>query len=113
MNAVNMENAEHYTWGEGCDGWHFLKDPNLSVIRELVPSGKSETRHIHRQAQQFFYVLKGRAVMELEENLFPLSTGEGLHIPPGSPHRFTNPYDEAVEFLVISSPTTRGDRENL
>jgi len=58
---VSIADAEHYMWGDGCDGWHLLQDPQLNV------------------AQQFF----------------------------------RNAGDSAVEFLVISSPPTRGDRKNV
>lgn len=39
MKTVSIENGEHYTWGEGCDGWHLAKTPGLSVIRERVVVG--------------------------------------------------------------------------
>ncbi|QXL85179.1 cupin domain-containing protein [Comamonas sp. NLF-1-9] len=113
MHAVSITNAEHYLWGEGCDGWRFLKDPNCHVIRERVPPGKAETRHVHAKAQQFFYILAGRAAIEIDGQQLQLCAGEGVHVPAGKPHRFMNPFSEAVEFLVISNPTTRGDRKDL
>ncbi len=24
--SVSRENAEHYRWGDDCDGWHLVKD---------------------------------------------------------------------------------------
>lgn len=109
----SRQNAEHYNWGDRCEGWHLLKDPDLHVIRELVPPGGSEHRHFHAKAQQFFFILSGSAVMELEGRDFPLEAGDGIHVPAGKPHQFKNPYGTAVEFLVISNPTTRGDRTDL
>ena len=113
MRKISTQNAEHSVWGDGCDGWHLLKDPNLHVIRESVPPGKSEKRHVHTRAQQFFFIIAGQAVMELEGREYALAAGEGIHIPAGQPHQFKNPYAQAVEFLVISNPTTRGDRNDL
>lgn len=113
MPVVSIANAEHYRWGDGCDGWRLLDDPGLSVIRERVPPGKSEVRHLHRRARQFFLILEGRAVMEIEGQDHPLSAGQGIHVPAGAAHQFKNPTDQPVEFLVVSSPTTRGDRENV
>ena len=51
--------AEHYQWGNGCDGWHLVNQPALSVIRERMPPGTAEVRHLHRNARQFFFVLSG------------------------------------------------------
>lgn len=54
MQGISIENAGHYIWGDGCDGWHLLKTDALSVIQERVPAGKAETLHFHRRAAQFF-----------------------------------------------------------
>lgn len=111
MEPVDRGRARHYRWGEVCDGWHLLERQDLSVISERVPGGAGETRHRHRRARQFFYILEGEAVMELGGRDVALRAGQGLEIPPGAPHRFRNDSRAEVDFLVISMPTTRGDRE--
>jgi mannose-6-phosphate isomerase-like protein (cupin superfamily) len=103
--------AEHYTWGEGCDGWHLLKSDALSVIEERVPPGKCESRHFHSQAQQCFYVVAGEAVIELAGQEFVLHVGESLVVPAQAPHQFFNRSAQDVRFLVISQRATRGDRQ--
>jgi mannose-6-phosphate isomerase-like protein (cupin superfamily) len=109
----DLSSAEHYIWGGVCDGWHLLKDPALSVIQERVPPSACETRHFHSRARQFFYVLSGTATMEFEAEVITFGAGQGLHVPPGIQHRFVNRSDTDVVFLVISSPTTAGDRTNV
>ena len=111
MQPVERGNAEHYVWGEDCDGWHLLARRDLSVISERVPPGAAETRHRHVRARQFFYVLGGCAVIEVEGRDVPLAAGQGLEVPPGAAHRFRNDSAGDVDFLVISMPATRGDRE--
>ncbi len=81
MPVVRLDNAEHYRWGDGCDGWHLLKSPGLSVIQESVPPGKSEVRHYHERAAQFFFVLEGQATIELEDRRHTLSPREGIAVP--------------------------------
>jgi mannose-6-phosphate isomerase-like protein (cupin superfamily) len=107
---VSIANAEHYVWGEHCDGWHLLNHEALSVIQERVPPGKAEVRHYHEQARQFFFILRGTATMHVEAETVVLREGEGLEIPPHVPHLFRNASEADVVFLVISAPTTRGDR---
>lgn len=111
--STSLANAEHYVWGDGCDGWHLLKRSDLSVIQERVPPGRGEVRHFHSKACQFFFVLKGKATLEFDDSSITFGAGEGAHVMPGVRHRFFNPGSEAVEFLVISSPTTQGDRTNV
>jgi mannose-6-phosphate isomerase-like protein (cupin superfamily) len=111
--ANSLANAEHYVWGDGCDGWYLLKNPDLSVILERVPPGRGEAKHFHSRARQYFYVLKGKATIEFDDSSITFGAGEGVHVMPGVNHRFSNAGSEAVEFLVISSPTTQGDRTNV
>src|SRR5664279_2586607 len=55
--AARRSSANHYHWGNACDGWVLSSDPKLLVIEEHVPPGESEEWHVHDHAQQFFYVL--------------------------------------------------------
>lgn len=110
MATVSTANAEHYRWGESCDGWHLLALDDLSVIEERMPSGSVEERHYHARARQFFYVLEGEAVLELEGTAHRLRQGEGLHVPPGSAHQVRNDSSIDVRFIVVSTPKSHGDR---
>jgi mannose-6-phosphate isomerase-like protein (cupin superfamily) len=111
--AVSVVSADHYNWGGVCDGWHLLKHPSLSVIQERVPPGAGEKEHFHSMARQFFFVLEGVATLEFEDHCVTLNAGEGCEIPPTIRHRFANDSREDVTFLVISSPSTQGDRTDV
>ena len=107
---ISTQNAEHYNWGNGCDGWHFLKTDGLSVIKESVPAGESEKRHAHKISRQFFYILEGEALIEIDGKSHTISAGHGIEVAPGISHKFRNISKVSVEFLVISSPKSHGDR---
>ncbi|WP_461532665.1 cupin domain-containing protein [Sinomicrobium sp.] len=104
------ENSEHYIWGDNCSGWHLLKSKSLSVIEEMMPPKTQEKKHYHSNAQQFFRILKGKATFEIEDATIEVESGAGIHIPPNVKHRIRNDQTENLEFIVISEPTTRGDR---
>ena len=111
--VISIENAEHYIWGEICDGWLLLKRDDMSVIQERVPAGGAEVMHYHEAARQFFYILEGEGMMVFEEREVVLAKGQGLEIPPQVKHQFKNQSKAEVYFLVISVPATRGDRINV
>jgi mannose-6-phosphate isomerase-like protein (cupin superfamily) len=111
--VVSIENAEHYIWGELCDGWHLLKHDDMSVIQERVPAGGAEVMHHHKTARQFFYILEGEGVMVFEDGAMMLRKGQGIEIAPHVRHQFKNQSEVEVHFLVISVPPTRGDRVDL
>ena len=110
VQKVSIETAEHYVWGNGCDGWHFVNLPSLSVIREQMPSGTAEVRHLHSKARQFFFVIGGTAVLELDGSSHELRPGEGLEVAPGVAHQVFNRGAEPLEFIVVSQPHSHGDR---
>lgn len=110
MPQVDTSNAEHYLWGDSCEGWHLLKHEDLSVIQERVPPAAQEQRHYHSQSRQFFYILQGEATIEISGEVMTLQAYQGIEVPPGTPHQFRNASTAEVVFLVISAPKSHGDR---
>jgi mannose-6-phosphate isomerase-like protein (cupin superfamily) len=108
--SVSRENAEHYRWGVDCDGWYLVKDKQISVIEEFMPPGAAEIRHHHERAQQFFYILTGEVLMEINGENVLIPAGSGVRILPGTRHQIRNPSCSPVRFLVISQPPSHGDR---
>lgn len=107
---ISKENAEHYTWGGVSDGWRLVQNSELSVIHERMPPGASEVRHFHRTARQFFFILSGKANMDIDGRVETLAAHQGIEIAPGVPHLIRNDFAQDVEFLVISQPPTSNDR---
>jgi mannose-6-phosphate isomerase-like protein (cupin superfamily) len=83
------------------------------VIQERIPPGAGEVRHFHSRARQLFFVLDGHLDIELRDQLFRISPGDSLEVPPGDAHRVRNVGDVDASFIVVSAPTTQGDRTNL
>ena len=113
MPIKNIKNAEHYTWGAACDGWRILNGPDLAVILELIPPGRGEVRHYHDRSRQLFYVLEGKLQMVMADETLVLEKGDSLEVPPSVPHRVWNLSHENTTFLVVSAPSTVGDRVYL
>ena len=109
-NIASAANAEHYTWGDGCDAWYLVRTPSLNIIEERMPPGASETPHHHIHARQFFYVLAGSLTLVVHGHAHMLEPHEGLEIPPGELHQAVNRGDVPVRFLVTSQPPSHGDR---
>lgn len=110
MMIKSIENAEHYTWGTNCDGWHLLKTKSLSVIQEQMPLGTNETQHLHNKSQQLFFILTGVASFVIDGQNFEVKANESIHVLPGKVHSISNNRIENLTFLVISEPMSHGDR---
>jgi mannose-6-phosphate isomerase-like protein (cupin superfamily) len=114
MNAVSKNNSlKHYQWGENCDGWNLVDEKSLSVKLERMPARTSEQKHFHQHAQQFFYILKGEAVFEIQRERVSVKSEQGIHINAGEEHRIINESNEDLEFILSSQPSTINDRINV
>ncbi|QNF33035.1 cupin domain-containing protein [Adhaeribacter swui] len=107
---TSIATAEHYIWGENCEGWHLVKTPALSIIQERMPPNTSEQLHYHELAQQFFFILEGTATFVVNGQTLMVPAQHGLHILPGQVHQIINQTDTDLLFTVTSQPTSRGDR---
>jgi len=107
---ISKANAEHYAWGRDCDAWTLVKAESFTVIQESMPAHASETRHRHLRSRQFFYVLGGEAMIEVDGTRGTLTAGEGMEIPPGAAHQVFNNSGQELSFLVMSCPPSHGDR---
>ena len=113
MQVLNKNNAlHHYKWGNDCDGWVLADTEALSVKQELMPGQTAENLHYHKNAQQFFFILKGNATFEVEGLVFSVKENEGFHIPAGRKHRIINNSNADLEFILSSQPSTNNDRFN-
>lgn len=106
----SIQNSEHYTWGQNCDGWHLLKSDELSVIQERMPANTSEVLHYHHQTQQVFYILSGEATFEVNGETKMVSANQSIHVPNNTLHKISNQHKEDLSFLVVSQPKSHGDR---
>jgi mannose-6-phosphate isomerase-like protein (cupin superfamily) len=110
---ISKSSAEHYTWGDGCDGWFLLKSAGFHVIEERMPPGTEEKGHYHSRSEQLFYVLAGELTMRFEKHSVRLRAREAVRVVAGEVHQAGNESGAALEFLVISCPPSHGDRTNV
>ena len=88
------------------DGWidmqvQFLIDKKSAGADHVVGwtvlrPGASHERHLHRNCDEFFIVLKGRGHIITEEGLKPSVQGDVVYSPRGCWHGFNNTSDEEV-----------------
>ncbi|MCR8633785.1 cupin domain-containing protein [Paenibacillus radicis (ex Xue et al. 2023)] len=110
---ISKHNAEHYTWGDNCDGWRLVNNEEKSIIHEKMPPATSEVRHYHNKASQFFFILSGVMHIEINGTEFTIGQHEGIEVLPLQAHQVFNKTEQDIEFLVISQPNTKNDRVPL
>lgn len=64
--------------------------------------------HIHRNQDEIFFVASGEFLVQLDDEVFTVKTGDTIFIPRGTPHTFANPIDNNPGMLVtIFQPASR------
>jgi mannose-6-phosphate isomerase-like protein (cupin superfamily) len=114
IRKVSKEDPlSHYIWGDQCEGWNLTEEDSLSVKYERMPPCTAEQGHFHQRARQFFYILKGEAVFEIDGKRIRVNCHAGIEIGPGKKHRILNEGPEYLEFILSSGPSAKQDRINI
>lgn len=107
---IICDSNNQFLWGKGNVGWHLIDNQSLSVIREVMLPNTEEVKHYHQHSQQLFYIIKGKATFEVENETVEVDSGESLIIEAGEKHQIFNKTEQELVFLVISMPSTVNDR---
>ena len=78
----------------------------------LVAIRGSEALHRHQRHAQTVIVLRGHGLFRFGQDSREVGKGSILHVPPGTPHAFSNRSDTPSAAYVIYTPPFDGkDRE--
>lgn len=89
---------ENRPWGK----FEILKDQDYyksKVIR--VDAGQKISYQSHAKRAEHWIIVKGEAVVILDDKEVPLKTGQHIFIPQGAKHRIINNSKAAVEFIEV------------
>ena len=79
---------------------------SLEVVAAAFDPGGStgDEPYTHGDSEELLLVLAGRVHLQLGSELLDLSTGDSVNYRSSTPHRVSNPGDEAAEVLFVISP---------
>jgi len=75
---------------------------NQSLAEASLPAGGEITRHYHIVSEEFYYLLEGSGVMEIDGLEREVSVGDAILIPPNAWHGIRAV--ESLKFLCCCSP---------
>jgi len=99
-----MENGkdieDHRPWGY----YRVLADePDHKVKRIVVYPEKRLSLQCHQRRSEHWYVIKGEAVVTLDDREIPRARGEAVDIPRGAKHRVRNPGPDNLVFIEVQT----------
>ena len=87
------------------------KTKNLSVQISEVPVGSEQPIHEH-EPEQCYYIIKGKGLMNIEEESKEVVAGDAIYIPSNLKHGIKNIGDDMLEYLTANAPVFSDQYEN-
>jgi mannose-6-phosphate isomerase-like protein (cupin superfamily) len=109
MEIRSLEAARAFTTKDGSTIRELFGIPTggtvlQSLAEARLPAGGSTQRHYHAASEEIYFVLAGRADMELDGSHAELGPGDGVAIPPGTWHEIAALGDAELRFLCCCAP---------
>ena len=76
-----------------------------SLAEATVPAGGATERHWHRDSEEFYFILEGDGVMEVDGEERPVGPGDAVLIPAGAWHQIRA--TGGLRFLCCCAPPYR------
>lgn len=85
------------------DGSHTAH--RLGLIEAIVPPGPvGPPQHIHRDHDEIFIVTRGKLRFDSGDGSVDVTSGSCVTVPAGTPHTFSNPFDDPAAFICTLTP---------
>jgi mannose-6-phosphate isomerase-like protein (cupin superfamily) len=78
---------------------------NQSLAEASIPAGGSTQRHWHRDSEEFYFLLEGRGLREIDGTEREVGPGDAILIPAGAWHQITA--TGPLRFLCCCAPPYR------
>lgn len=75
----------------------------VAVLKHLAPRGAGSPLHVHRNEDEWFYVVEGELTVWVNGETIVAAAGSFVHDPRDVPHTFIVSSDQ-VRFLLVTEP---------
>ena len=76
----------------------------LEVVLGQIEYGGQADPHVHPDLEQAFFVLGGKAAVEIAGQTEEIGPDDFIYLPPGTPHRVAPLEGAPLRILIIYSP---------
>ena len=107
MTIRKIAEQSPFTTKDGSTIRSILDEANAPVKKQslaeaTVPAGGATERHYHQESEEFYFLLEGKALMEIDGEECEVVPGDAVLIPAGAWHQITG--IERTRFLCCCAP---------
>lgn len=81
------------------------------AVAWIAPGRRSQAHRL--KTAEVYYLVRGSGVMHIGDEAAEVSSGDAVHIPPGSVQWLENTGEEEIEFVCIVDPAWRPEDEEI
>jgi mannose-6-phosphate isomerase-like protein (cupin superfamily) len=96
LNVVGEETLVKFA-PEDCDG-------QMAVFHLVAPPMSGPPLHVHTREDEFFHVLEGELVFEIDGVRHTVGVGGSVGLRRGVPHRYQNFTAHDARLLIVTAP---------
>lgn len=109
MDVKNLHEIPAFITKDGSEIRELLSYRNScirhqSLAEARLPPGGSTQGHHHVRTEEIYFILEGRAKMQVGEETREVGPGDAIAIPPGTYHQITNIGHTTLRFLCCCAP---------
>ena len=109
MTVQNLADQSPFTTADGSTIRSILDTTNApvkgqSLAEAAVPAGGATQRHYHKASEEFYFMLSGKATMEIDGEEREVGPGDAILIPAGAWHQIRATAGEGLRFLCCCAP---------
>lgn len=82
---------------------------SLDIVDHRIPPGYAPPKHVHRQADEIFYLIAGQLKVTCGDDTWQAGPGSLIFLPRGIPHQFTAASSGPARTLLINAPAGFGE----
>ena len=107
MIVQQLENQSPFTTKDGSTIRSILDRTNAPVEKQslaeaTMTAGQKTDRHHHKLCEEFYFLLEGTALMEIDGETREVGPGDAILIPAGSRHQIAA--KSSLRFLCCCAP---------
>ena len=112
-NETSSYPGDTETFGTGAMLGRKLGLHRVAINYEVLqPGDRSSWPHAHKEEEEFIFILEGKPQMWSDGNVYDLSPGDCIGLPPGTGHAHTliNNSDKEVKAIVVGERNVPTDK---
>ncbi|MBG90189.1 MAG: mannose-6-phosphate isomerase [Actinobacteria bacterium] len=106
MKQQINEIRDNRPWGY----YDVLLDTPICKVKHIIVNGKQRLSYqYHEQREEYWTIIKGHAIVTLNDKTIQLKDGDQIHIPQKAKHRIENPNQTPLQFIEIQRGSYFGE----